>query len=524
MWTMSKNATLVFAIPKFRVSCISILVFLNLLGIANIIGIFDTASAAQTLRNPNLQVQTVATGLSEPTSMAFIGPNDILVLEKNTGMVKRVKDGRVLSPPLLDVNVATESERGMLGIDVVKLTSVHHFVFLYYTKASIRDGGDAIANQLVRYIFTNHPILGSAQGRITSPQVLLNLPVTPGLNHDGGKVVVGPDRNVYTVLGDLNRRTKAQNFEDGPNADGTGGILRITQDGRTVGSGIIGSTNPLNKYFAYGIRNSFGIDFDPVTGRLWDTENGVLENDELNLVEPGFNSGWRDLMGIALAGFNFNNLVSFGGKGKYSNPEFVWAEVVAPTAIEFLSSARLGTQYQNDMFVADFNKGRIYNFNLNSQRTGLALTGVLSDRIANPDVETQSVIFGEGFGRLTDLKVGAGDGNLYVLSFSNGAIYRILPKVGSTAVTSSGNQDDMEQQRLVGEEDNNQPLIQLDEGQGTPFGNDDNKNLRSPNEICERLSDRIQHIEDKENRGGLSEEQAAELRQRIEAMQNNLGC
>ena len=287
MWTMSKIATSVLAIPIFRVSCISILVFLNLLGIANIIGIFDTASAAPTLRNSNLQVQTVATGLSAPTSMAFIGPNDILVLEKNTGMVKRVKDGRVLSPPLLDVNVATESERGMLGIDVVKLTSVHHFVFLYYTKASIRDGGDAIANQLVRYIFTNHPILGSAQGRITSPQVLLNLPVTPGLNHDGGKVVIGPDRNVYTVLGDLNRRTKAQNFEDGPNADGTGGILRITQDGRTVGSGIIGSTNPLNKYFAYGIRNSFGIDFDPVSGRLWDTENGPGSNDEINLVTPG---------------------------------------------------------------------------------------------------------------------------------------------------------------------------------------------------------------------------------------------
>ena len=141
-----------------------------------------------------------------------------------------------------------------------------------------------IANQLVRYIFTNHPILGSAQGIITSPQVLLNLPVTPGPNHDGGKVVIGPDRNVYTVLGDLNRRTKAQNFEDGPNADGTGGILRITQDGRTVGSGIIGSTNPLNKYFAYGIRNSFGIDFDPVTGRLWDTENGPRSNDEINLV------------------------------------------------------------------------------------------------------------------------------------------------------------------------------------------------------------------------------------------------
>jgi hypothetical protein len=143
------------------------------------------------------------------------------------------------------------------------------------------------------------------------------------------------------------------------------------------------------------------------------------------------------------------------------------------------------------MFVADFNNGRIYNFNLNSQRTALVLTGVLSDRIANTDAETQSVIFEEGFGRITDLKVGAGDGNLYVLSYSNGAIYRILAKVGPTALTSSGNHDDIEeQQRLIEEEDNNQPLLQLDEVQGIPFGNDDNDDLRSPNEICERVSDR----------------------------------
>lgn len=259
--------------------------------------------------------------------MAFVGPNDILVLEKNTGMVKRIKDGRVLSPPLLDVTVATNSDRGMLGIDVVKLTSIHHYVFLYYTKANL-DGGQPVANQLVRYVFTNNPNSGSAQGTITSPQILLNLPVLPGPNHDGGKVMIGPDRNVYTVLGDLNRGTKAQNFENGPNADGTGGILRVTQDGMTVGSGIIGSTNPLNKYFAYGIRNSFGIDFDPVTGRLWDTENGPTSHDEINLVEPGFNSGWRDIMG-APSVINFNNLVSFDGKGRYSNPEFVWIHVVA---------------------------------------------------------------------------------------------------------------------------------------------------------------------------------------------------
>ena len=86
---------------------------------------------APVVADTNLRVQTVAIGLGLPTSMAFIGPNDILVLEKDTGLVKRIKDGRVLSPPLLDVNVASNSERGMLGIDVVRRTSIHHYVFLY---------------------------------------------------------------------------------------------------------------------------------------------------------------------------------------------------------------------------------------------------------------------------------------------------------------------------------------------------------------------------------------------------------
>ena len=282
--------------------------------------------AAPTIKDTNLKISTVASGISNPTSMAFLGPNDILVLEKNTGMVKRVKNGVLLPGSLLDLSVATDSERGLLGIDVTNVgTSTTQFnVFLYYTSAS-SDGGPAVANMLSKYALVIDPTLGGSEGRMTlSAGYLLNLPASPGPNHNGGKVAIGPDSNVYTVIGDLNRQTQAQNFETGPTPDGTGGILRVTQDGNTVGSGVIGTSDPLNKYFAYGVRNAFGLDFDPVTKKLWDTENGPSSNDEVNLADPGFNSGWKDLMGFAPSGFNFNNLVSFGGKGIYSDPEFVW--------------------------------------------------------------------------------------------------------------------------------------------------------------------------------------------------------
>jgi glucose/arabinose dehydrogenase len=393
------------------------------------------ATTTPSLKDTGLKVEVTTTGLSLPTSMAFIDSDDILVLEKNKGTVQRVKDGIILPQPLLDVNVATESERGMLGIDIVQIQtpilpqSARLFsVFLYYTESELNDGGTAIANRLYKYSFIDDPRLGPAQGKMFAPKLLLDLPVTPGPNHDGGKVVIGPDKNVYTVIGDLNRQTQAQNFEDGAEADGTGGILRVRQDGTTVDVGILGNTHPLNKYFGYGIRNSFGIEFDPVTGKMWDTENGPASNDEINFVEPGFNSGWRDLMGIAPEDFDFeSNLVSFDGKGHYRDPEFVWSQVVAPTAVEFLSSNKLGTQYQNDMFVGDFNNGRIYNFNLNAERNGLILGGVLSDKVADNDGETEDVIFGEGFGGISDLKVGTNDGYLYVLSITRGTIYKILP-------------------------------------------------------------------------------------------------
>ena len=98
---------------------------------------------------------------------------------------------------------------------------------------------------------------------------------------------IGPDNNVYYIVGEVGgHRTQAQNIEDGPAPNGLGGVLRITQDGDVVdpANPIFGDESPLNLYYAMGIRNSFGMDFDPVTGNLWDTENGPTAGDEINLL------------------------------------------------------------------------------------------------------------------------------------------------------------------------------------------------------------------------------------------------
>jgi len=415
------------------------------------------AGGGPTLNDPNLKVDVVVKGLDVPTSMAFLGPSDILVLEKNTGDVLRVLNGEILKKPLLHIDVAQGVEYGMLGIAISKNTNSDgsRNAFLYYTES---DNGSP-HNRLYKYELT------SDNTQLINPRLLMDLPAisssTTGENnnHNGGKVLIGHDNNIYTVIGDVGgHQGQAQNVKNGDPLDGTSGIFRITQNGQPVadnpligGSSDDGSNSKhgkkggeggsssafLNYYYAYGIRNSFGIDFDPVTGKLWDTENGPTFGDEINLVNPGFNSGWSQVMGIWKAGPNpeavigddnskpAKNLVSFGDKGVYRAPEFSWLPTIGPTALKFLNSAKLGSQYQNDMFTGDVNTGNLYHFKLNPARDGLALTGTLADKVANNPEESQQAALGHGFGTITDLQVGP-DGYLYVLTFG-GNIYRIVP-------------------------------------------------------------------------------------------------
>jgi len=221
--------------------------------------------------------------------------------------------------------------------------------------------------------------------------------------------------------------------------DGTGGILRITEDGKPVRKSVLGTIYPTNLYYAYGIRQSFGMDFDPLTGKLWDTENGANWGDEINLVEQGFNGGWNKVQGIwkdhdsdknfyaNRVTYNPPDLVNFEGNGKYRSPEFIWRYTVGPTALIFLSSDKLGKHYENEMFVGDVNNGRIYHFKLNQTRTGLLLEGPLIDKVADTDKELDNVVFAENFGIITDLKIGP-DGYLYFVVYDEGKIYRIVPK------------------------------------------------------------------------------------------------
>jgi glucose/arabinose dehydrogenase len=438
----------------------------------------ERGSSRPVINDPNLKFELVSEGLKLPTQMALLGPNDILVLEKDNGMVKRIVNGVILEEPVLDVNVATAYERGLLGIaiaendndsDIMQRNS--NIVYLYYTESeqdanddcsettSCSKENEPFGNRLYRYELVDN--------KLANPKLMLDFPTFSGASHNGGSLLMGPDNNIYLPMGEGGfMKGQISNNDDGSPPDGRGGILRVTQqavgketrqavaietqvngdaednenngdenDDKGIMNGILGDKDPLNKYYAYGIRNSFGIDFDPASGKLWDTENGPGFGDEINLVEPGFNSGWEKVQGVweregywggRVAPEEPDDLVDFDGNGKYSSPEFVWYQTVGVTAVKFLDSDKLGKDYQNDMFVGDYKNGNLYHFDLSKDRTQLLLDGPLKDRIADNPNELQKVILGQGFNGITDIEVGP-DGFLYVLSYA-GEIFRISGK------------------------------------------------------------------------------------------------
>lgn len=424
------------------------------------------------IKDPSLQIERVFKGLKTPTDMAFLGPDNILVTEKDTGTVRRIINGVILQEPLLDLNVATHRHRGLLGIAVTNGSNIDNdnignmsdgrladnanvvptYVFLYFTAAQkddheeeIAQGEQTMGNVVYRYELVNNNLI--------NPTLLLDLPAGSGSIGNGGKILINPiDKNLYITIGGVGvdgHKTKAQNVKSGEDPDGTSGILVIDQDGKVVSrNGTLGDKDPLNKYFAYGLWNSFGIDFDPLTGNLWDTENGVIFGDEINLVYPGFNSGWNKIDGIWLRGYALEDteahvatnqtindlLADFGGKGKYSPPEITWFNDIGLTALRFLNSDKLGKQYENDLFVSDITNGNLYHFDLNDERTELKFphNTPLYDRVlsSNETRFNDKMVLAKGFGGITDIEIGPNDGYLYILTFhkDEGAIYRIMPK------------------------------------------------------------------------------------------------
>ena len=358
----------------------------------------------------NMKIEVIGTGINDLTTFAFVG-NDILYLEKTNGDVRLIRDGKIEKEPILHFDVYKTIESGLLGI-----TTKDRFVYLYVSEPLDDEGKIPKENNIYRFLWNGEELI---------EKKLVNSLPSRNCCHQGGYMVTSQDGEVFATIGDLENVRKGtpgklQNMANGE-IDDTGIILRVGYDENEISP--MKSDDPLSHYYAIGIRNSFGLAFDPITGNLWDTENGQFCCDEINLVPPKFNSGWALAQGFV----NDETIESIPeiGEFRYSNPEFTWQQVNAPTALAF-AGHQWGEKYENSLFVADYLFGTIYKFELNDARDGFLFNeSSLQDLILNEGDNYDEIVFGTGFGRISDMKFGP-DGSLYVASFfHNGALYKI---------------------------------------------------------------------------------------------------
>ena len=470
----------------------------------------QTASPAVT--DPDLAVRTVVSGLTQPIAMAFLGPDDFLVTEKSTGRVKRVVDGRVRST-VLDLDVNSFSERGLLGIALHPDFRRNHWVYLFWTESSTGADTNVPAelrrnprgNRVDRFVWNwQTQKLKFDRNILTLRAYQADAGQPEQGNHNGGVIRFARsddgrhgrrgshDRDereqLFIIIGDNGRRGVLQNLMDGPIGPGipddqfggpapdnthlTGVVLRLNDDGTTprdnpfyeFGASVGGQVGAnLQRIFAYGIRNSFGLAVDPWTGELWESENSDDAFEEINRIEAGHNGGWVQVMGPLACVTEFktietapeffglqqlrwppdniadspaaarSRMVNLPGS-HYGEPQFSWKYALPTAAVGFLENRSLGRKYHGDLFVGAatpaLSGGHIFRFDLTKNRQRLDWSDpVLADMVADNAakhsiVESESLLFGTGFGVSTDIQTGS-DGGLFVVSVSSGNVYEV---------------------------------------------------------------------------------------------------
>ena len=432
----------------------------------------EAGAPSPTLSDDDLSLETIS-GLDMPTQIAFLGEGEALVTEK-TGAVVHVRDGEVVGDAItLATNYA--DERGVLGITLHPDFAENNFVYVYWTWSGEGTPPDGLVGEPSNDL-EQVPENGNRVDRFTWDGTALQFDqniielrsYTTDLtnerrrgNHNAGIIKFGPDGALYVAVGDQNVRGELTNVEDGPGIEESGlvaVVLRLNDDGSIPDDNpFVALGEAYAPIYVYGLRNTFGFDFDPDGGRFWLQANGQASYDTLGWYEVGDNLGWIQLMGPPERFDDYKaaeldtdrlldnpefppdrlaenaeaaqeSLVLLEG-ATYRPPVFSWQRAVGLTDVEFVEADTLGDDFEGDLLLGDVVTGMLYHFELSDDRTALDVDDDLEDGVNDNRSDIRGEldddhILGEGFGVVTDIE-SAPDGSLWVASISNGAIYRI---------------------------------------------------------------------------------------------------
>ena len=336
-----------------------------------------TKIAAATILPEDFEEIEIVGSLRAPTNMEFSPDGRLFVLEQ-AGKILIIKNGELLPTPFLTLSeVDSSAEGGLLGLAFDPQFNINGHFYVYYTKT-----GDPLTNQVVRFtVSATNPDVADPRSELV---ILDGIPA--GLQHNGGQMQFGPDGKLYVATGEITKRSNAQSLRVL-----AGKILRINPDGSVPADNpFVGTPNARGEIWAYGLRNPFAGDIDPVTGRMYINDVGRKRAEEINLGVAGANYGWPEC------------------EGECENPDFedpihTYSQQTgcAITGGAFYRGSQFPEEYQGSYFFADLCKEWI-------------------KRLLPDGTEADFVT--EGPEIMVDLEVGP-DGSLYYLLYSKSGSY-----------------------------------------------------------------------------------------------------
>jgi len=302
-----------------------------------------------TAHSAGIGAQPIGTGLNFPAAFTFAPDGRIFFGERLTGQIRILDPATGTHALFFTVtNIVTDGERGLLGLALDPKYPAKPFVYAYAT----RDVQGSQRNQILR--------IRDIGGVGSASKVIFSSDTVAASYHDGGRILFGPDKKLYAFVGDAHNSANSQNL-----GNTAGKMLRMTARGKApAGNPFAGSL-----IWSYGHRNSFGFNFDPFTGRLWQTENGPECNDELNLIVRGANYGWGPSETCSTpppAPLNTNQ----DGPSPVQ-PLAFFTPTVAPVGGAFCAGCGLPGG-EGSFFYGELNTRRILQVVLTQSRTGIA--------------------------------------------------------------------------------------------------------------------------------------------------------
>jgi glucose/arabinose dehydrogenase len=347
------------------------------------------------------RVVTVADGLVNPWSIAFLPGGDMLVTER-PGRLRIVRDGTLLADPVQGLpEVFARGQGGLLDVVPHPDFASNRLLYLSYSKPL---GGDESTTAVIRGRFEGD--------RLTAVEEVFEAQ-TRGRGHYGSRIVFDGNGHIFVSVGE--RQVPARgDLEAHPAQDLSnhhGVIVRLNEDGSVPDDNpFVGQAEALPETWSYGHRNPQGLAMDPSTGNLWSTEHGPQGGDELNLIQPGLNYGWP------VVGFGVN----YGSGARIheatmregmENPRHVWVPSIGTSGLTMYGGDAF-PDWQGDLFAGGLSGEVLYRLEMDGQDV------VMRENILH------------GVGRIRDVRQGP-DGNLYVAVDHRGgnptAILRLEP-------------------------------------------------------------------------------------------------